>query len=85
MIVKPLANLINMIIECSKFPNNAMVTPLHKKNSNLDKENYRPAILPVISKINEKAINEQSSNISVNISMFNFLHSDQDMNVRAHS
>ena len=37
-----------------------MVTPLHKKNSNLDKENYRPvSILPVISKIHERAINEQ--------------------------
>ena len=48
----------------SKFPDNAkkaMVTPLHKKNSNLDKENYRPvSILPVISKIYERAINEQS-------------------------
>ena len=39
---------------------NAMVSPLHKKNSNLDKENYRPVnILPVISKIYERAINEQ--------------------------
>ena len=38
----------------------AMVTPLHKKNSNLHKENYRPvSILPVISKIYKRAINEQ--------------------------
>ena len=55
VIVKPITNLINLTIECSKFPDNAkkaMVTPLHKKNSNLDKENYRPvSILPVISKI----------------------------------
>ena len=37
-----------------------MVTPFHKKNSNLDKENYHPvSILPAISKIYERAINEQ--------------------------
>ena len=63
VIVKPITNLINLTIEYSKFPDNAkkaMVTPLHKKNSNLDEENYRPvSILPVISKIYERAINEQ--------------------------
>ena len=53
-----------MTTECSEFPDNtkknAMFSPLHKKNSNLDKENYRPvSILPVILKIYERAINEQ--------------------------
>ena len=65
VIVKPLTDLINLTIERSEFPDstkNAMVTPLHKKNSNLDKENYRPvSILPVVSKIYERAINEQLS------------------------
>ena len=63
MIIKPITNLINLTIECSKFldnAKNAMVTHLHKNNNNLDKENYRPvSILPVISKIYERAINEQ--------------------------
>ena len=63
MIVKPITNLINLTTECLKFPynaKNAMVTPFHKKNSNLDKENYHPvSILPAISKIYERAINEQ--------------------------
>ena len=63
MIIKPITNLINLTIECSKFQDNAknaMVTHLHKNNNNLDKENYRPvSILRVISKIYERAINEQ--------------------------
>ena len=63
VIVRPITSLINLTIECSEFPDNAknaMVSPLHKKNTNLHKENYRPvSILPVISKIYERAINEQ--------------------------
>ena len=38
VIVKPITNLINLTIECSKFPDNAkkaMVTPLHKKIATL--------------------------------------------------
>ena len=89
MIVKPITSLINLTIECSKFPdnaNNAMVTPLHKRNSNLDKENYRPvSILPVISKIYERAKMNNYVFFSVNISILTFLHSGQDMDVRAHS
>ena len=89
MIVKPLTDLINLTIERSEFPDstkNAMVTPLHKKNSNLDKENYRPvSILPAISKIYERAINEQLSEFLVNTLMFIFLLSDPDMDARAHS
>ena len=42
--------------ECKK----AMVSPLHKKNSTQDKENYRPvSILPILSKLYERAINVQ--------------------------
>ena len=38
----------------------AMVSPLHKKNSTQDKENYRPvSILPILSKLYERAINVQ--------------------------
>ena len=77
-------------MECSKFLDNAkyaMVTPLHKKNSNLDKENYRPvSILPVISKIYERAkINNYVFFFSVRISMFTFLRSGQVKDFRAHS
>ena len=59
-----------------------MVTPLHKKNSNLDKENYRHvSILPVISKIFERAINAQLCSFF----SLTFLHSGQDIDARAHS
>ena len=65
MIVKPITSLVNLTIECSEFPDSTkivMVTPLHKINSNLDKETYhRVSILPVISKIYERAINERLS------------------------
>ena len=79
VIVRPITDLINLIIKCSKFPDNtknAMVSPVHKKNSNFDKENYRPvSILPVISKIYERAINEQltsyfNQHFNVHISAF---------------
>ena len=60
-----------MIKECSKLldnAKNAMVTPLHKKNSNFDKEIFHPiSILPVISKIYEREINEQLCSFLVNI------------------
>ena len=40
----------------------AQVVPIHKKNSILDKGNYRPvSVLPTISKIYERAINVQLS------------------------
>ena len=58
--------LINETIKVSEFPDEckkAMVSPLHKKNSTLDKENYRPvSILPILSKLYERAINAQLMN-----------------------
>ena len=42
--------------------------PLHKKNDSLDKENYRPvSILPIISKIFERAMHNQLSEFFDNI------------------
>jgi retron-type reverse transcriptase len=59
----PLTVIINSSISYSTFPDKlkiAQVKPLHKKNSNLDKANYRPvSILPTLSKIFERSINEQ--------------------------
>ena len=60
-----LTNLVNKSLTTSVFPLNlkkAQVTPLHKKNSTLEKGNYRPvSILPVLSKIYERAIHIQIS------------------------
>ena len=40
----------------------ANITPIHKKNNPLDKENYRPvSILPLLSKVYERAIINQLS------------------------
>ncbi|XP_052247730.1 uncharacterized protein LOC127855877 [Dreissena polymorpha] len=64
-IVAPLTDLINQSFSTAVFPDQlklAQVTPLHKKNSTLDKGNYRPvSILPVVSKLFERAINTQIS------------------------
>ena len=62
-VVKPITNMINLTIKKSQFPDDAkkaVVAPLHKKNSCLDKENFRPvSILPILSKLYEKALNSQ--------------------------
>ena len=53
----------NDTISSSKFPSSfkyANITPVFKKDSRNNKENYRPvSILPVISKIFEKIMNDQ--------------------------
>ena len=42
--------------------------PLHKKNDPLDEENYRPvSILPIISKVYERAMHNQLSEFFDNI------------------
>ena len=53
----------NETIESSKFPTSlkqANITPVFKKGSRNQKENYRPvSILPIISKIFEMALSKQ--------------------------
>ena len=53
----------NEAIESSKFPSSwkqANITPVFKKGSRNQKENYRPvSILPIISKIFEKILSKQ--------------------------
>ena len=59
----PLAFLINTSISQNVFPDDlkcAEVTPLFKKNDNLNKKNYRPvSILTGISKVFENIMNDQ--------------------------
>ena len=63
VVLQPITFLINETIKVSEFPDEckkAMASPLHKKNSTQDKENYRPvSILPILSKLYERAINVQ--------------------------
>lgn len=62
-IVPQITSLINLSVETGCFPDRlkqAQVRPLHKKNSPLDKSNYRPvSILPIFSKIYEKILETQ--------------------------
>ena len=52
VIVKPLTDIVNLSIASLTFPDSlkeAQVAPIHKKNSVLDKANYRPvSVLPAI-------------------------------------
>ena len=63
VLAKPITNIVNYMIETGKFPSSlklARVTPVHKKNDTMCKENYRPvSILPAISKVFERTISEQ--------------------------
>ena len=59
-----LTNIYNTyIVENSSFPDElklAEIIPIHKKNSNTDKSNYRPiSLLPVVSKVFERLIIKQ--------------------------
>ena len=64
-IVRPVTIMVNHSFRTSEFPDPlklAQVAPIHKKNSTMEKGNYRHiSILPVISKIDERSINEQLS------------------------
>ena len=68
--VIPLTDCINnCFLDCS-FPDElklAEVIPIHKRDSTLDKENYRPiSLLPVLSKVVEKVMAEKISNFFQN-------------------
>jgi hypothetical protein len=71
IISKPLTKLINKSIDNSQFPTNfkiAQVAPIYKKKSTLNKANYRPvSLLPVMSKVFERAIFTQLMNHFNNI------------------
>jgi hypothetical protein len=61
----PIQYLINMSIKTSRFLNElkaAEVTPIFKKNDQLDKTNYRPvSVLPCLSKLFESVYVDQLS------------------------
>ena len=60
----PITKLINLSIHTSKFPDGckiAKLKPLYKKGSFLEAKNYRPiSLLPLLSKIFEKIIHDQT-------------------------
>ena len=65
-LVEPIAHIVNFSILSEAVPSgfkNARVKPLYKKGSRLEPGNYRPvSILTVLSKILERAVNDQLNN-----------------------
>ena len=66
ILAKPLSEICNLSIKYSTFPNDckiAKLKPLFKRGSKTDPKNYRPiSLLPLISKIIEKIIHDQTQN-----------------------
>ena len=85
-ILPAITHIVNLSIENGKFPTDwkiAKILPLHKKNDQLDPKNYRPvAILPILSKVLEKAIFIQ---VSEYMSANDLLHRSQHGFRRDHS
>ncbi len=67
----PLTQLFNITVEENQFPSAlkcANVSPLHKKDDNTNKENYRPiSILPSLSKIFERIMFQQMTSYVSNL------------------
>nr|CAI5824567.1 unnamed protein product [Callosobruchus analis] len=66
LIIVPITKLINSCIRCSIFPRGlkrALVTPIFKKGDKHQVSNFRPiSLLPIISKIFERALSLQIVN-----------------------
>ena len=59
-ITPALTHILNLSISQGKFPDDwkmSKIYPIHRKNDNLNPENYRPvAIIPVLSKVLERVV-----------------------------
>ena len=65
LVSEPLSDLINTIIAMAEVPKGwkyGQITPLHKKDSVLDKANFRPVtVLPAFDKVFERIVHTQMS------------------------
>ena len=65
VLAKPITNICNLSITSGKFPDScklAKLKPVYKKGSLTEASNYRPiSLLPLISKVIEKIIHDQTS------------------------
>ena len=66
-----LTYLVNLCFRTATFADNlknAKLSPIHKKDDNLNKTNYRPvSVLTVVSKLHEDVMNDQLREYFVNI------------------
>ena len=64
VLASPITDLINLSISLSSFPHDckiAKLKPLYKKDAKTKPKNYRPiSLLPLISKIMERIIHDQT-------------------------
>ena len=64
VLAKPISQICNLSVKYSIFPSDckiAKLKPLFKKGSKTDPQNYRPiSLLPLVSKIIEKVIHDQT-------------------------
>ena len=76
-LASPIKNLCNLSRKLSKFPDECKITllkPLFKEGSTLEAKNYRPlSLLPLISKIFEKVVRNQTQTyLNQNIILYKF-------------
>ena len=71
---KSVSELCNLSIKLGSFPDSCKIAKLFKKGSKTNPSNYRPtSLLPLISKIIEKLIHEQTSSfLSNNEILYNY-------------
>ena len=62
----PISQIFNLSIKLSSFPDDCKISklkPLFKKGSKIDPKNHRPvSLLPIVSKIIEKLVHDQTQN-----------------------
>ena len=66
VLAMPISQIFNLSIKTSSFPDDCKISklkPLYKKGSKTDPKNYRPiSLLPIVSKIIEKLVHDQTQN-----------------------
>ena len=85
-ITKPLTKVLNLSIESNTFPDNlkkAKVTPIYKKGSKTDVNNFRPiSVLPILNSIYERHI---SNCVTTFLDEYNLIYELQSGFRRLHS
>ena len=80
ILAKPISELCNFCIKYSLFPTDCQIAklkPLFRKGSTTLPKNYRPiSLLPLISKIIEKVIHDQTKTFWMNIRYFKDFNQD---------
>ena len=63
VLARPISQLCNLSIKCNSFPRNCRIAkakPLFKKGSKTNPQNYPISLLPLLSKIIERIVHDQT-------------------------